>query len=171
MNKNENIYVIRQLDKFESITESVEALGFSYQYNVLTQSVVEANKMISEMLQIPIATKVFSYRKLRIIEGKPRSLEHTYIEYSKVKNIEKADLENQSLYRYLRENYKYKIGRSEEEIRIVQASEEESQLLKIKNHSEVLMTTGISYLSGVEPFEYSEVIAIPSFFRFRSVNE
>ncbi len=171
MGNSEEIYVIRQLDKFESVTESIEARGFSYLYPVLTQEVIEANKMISEMLQIPLATKVFSFKKLRIVEGKPRSVESTYIEHKKVKGIEKAHLENESLYRYLKINYNYKILRNEEEIRIVHASDEESALLKIKKNSEVLMTTGISYLNNVEPFEYSEVIAIPSFFRFRSVNE
>ena len=120
---NDEVYVTRQLDQFESITQALEARGFHYVYPILDQSVIEANKLISEQLQIPIATRIFSYRKLRIVEGKPRSVEQVYIEYEKVRGIETLPLENRSLYRVLREQFGYDICRNEEEIRIVHASE------------------------------------------------
>ena len=128
---NEEVFVTRQLDQFESITQALEARGFHYTYPILNQSVIEANKLISEQLQIPIATRIFSYRKLRIVEEKPRSIEQVYIEYEKVRGIEALPLENRSLYRVLREQFGYDIRRNEEEIRIVHASEEEARLLHV----------------------------------------
>ncbi|WP_370778310.1 GntR family transcriptional regulator [Holdemania massiliensis] len=166
---NDEVYVTRQLDQFESITQALEARGFHYAYPILNQSVMEANKLISEQLQIPIATRVFSYRKLRIVEDKPRSIEQVYIEYEKVRGIENLSLENQSLYRVLRRQFGYDIRRNEEEIRIVHASEEEAQLLHVEEDAEILMSTGLTYLDSVKPFEYFQIVAIPSFFKFRSV--
>lgn len=130
---------------------------------------IEANKLISEQLQIPIATRIFSYRKLRIVEGKPRSVEQVYIEYEKVRGIETLPLENRSLYRVLREQFGYDICRNEEEIRIVHASEEEAQLLQVEDDAEILMSTGLTYLDSMKPLEYFQIVAIPSFFKFRSV--
>ena len=146
-----------------------EARGFHYVYPILDQSVIEANKLISEQLQIPIATRIFSYRKLRIVEGKPRSVEQVYIEYEKVRGIETLPLENRSLYRVLREQFGYDICRNEEEIRIVHASEEEAQLLQVEDDAEILMSTGLTYLDSMKPLEYFQIVAIPSFFKFRSV--
>lgn len=128
---------------------------------------IEANKLISEQLQIPIATRIFSYRKLRIVEGKPRSVEQVYIEYEKVRGIETLPLENRSLYRVLREQFGYDICRNEEEIRIVHASEEEAQLLQVEDDAEILMSTGLTYLDSMKPLEYFQIVAIPSFFKFR----
>lgn len=114
---NEEVFVTRQLDQFESITQALEARGFHYTYPILNQSVIEANKLISEQLQIPIATRIFSYRKLRIVH----------------------------------------------------ASEEEARLLHVAEDAEILMSTGLTYLDSVKPFEYFQIVAIPSFFKFRSV--
>ena len=39
---NEEVFVTRQLDQFESITQALEARGFHYTYPILNQSVIEA---------------------------------------------------------------------------------------------------------------------------------
>ena len=103
------------------------------------------------------------------MEGKPRSVEQVYIEYEKVRGIETLPLENRSLYRVLREQFGYDICRNEEEIRIVHASEEEAQLLQVEDDAEILMSTGLTYLDSMKPLEYFQIVAIPSFFKFRSV--
>lgn len=87
----------------------------------------------------------------------------------KVRGIEALPLENRSLYRVLREQFGYDIRRNEEEIRIVHASEEEARLLHVAEDAEILMSTGLTYLDSVKPFEYFQIVAIPSFFKFRSV--
>lgn len=164
----EQVYVEKQLDQFMSITSYLEAKGFHYSYVILRQEVVEANKIISSVLGIPLASEVFSYRKLRIVEGIPRTIEQIYIDYKRVPGIEKLNLENQSLYRVLKENYGYDVTKLEEEIRIVRASKEEMDLLKI-DKPDVVMATGKSYTTSLLPLEYFQEISIPSFLKYRSV--
>ena len=169
--KADNVFVVRRLDEFESVTQCLEKQGFHYHYPILTQQVIEANKMISEMMQVPIASKVFSYKKIRIVENVPRSLEQIYIDYKRVPGIEQLELEDQSLYQVLKDKYGFVVHKSEEEIRIVHANSTEAELLHLKENSEVLLTTGISYVDRFGPLEYYELTSIPGFFKYRSVDQ
>lgn len=165
------VFITRELQNYSSVTQAIQQSGFNFSYKILEQKVIEANKIISNKLSIPIASKVFSFKKLRIVEGKPRTIEHIYIDYNKVKGIENADLSNTSLYYYLKENYNIEVKKDSEEIFIVRSTEEESQLLNIDKNSEVILVSGTSYLDNDIPLEYFELIALYDFFRFRSVSK
>ncbi|MFQ8581368.1 MAG: hypothetical protein ACLSA6_01965 [Holdemania massiliensis] len=68
----------------------------------------------------------------------------------------------------LRLQFGYDIRRNEEEIRIVHASEEELAAACGRgcgNPDE----HGTDVFDSVKPFEYFQIVAIPSFFKFRSV--
>ena len=43
------------------------------------------------------------------------------------------------------------------------------QLLQVEDDAEILMSTGLTYLDSMKPLEYFQIVAIPSFFKFRSV--
>ena len=81
----DNIFILRELDKFASITDSINAKNLELENKVLEQKIIEANYYISKQLEVPLATKLFYLSKLRIVEGIPRSIEKTYIDYEFVK--------------------------------------------------------------------------------------
>ena len=168
---SKDVFVSRKLSEFISITEILEMNGYCYTYRVLKQEIIEANRFISEKLQVPLATKLFSYQKLRIVEDIPRSIETIYIEYDRVSGIENMHLQDTSLYSVLKNEYNYLVRRNEEEIRIVYANQNEAQLLGVPNDSEVVMVEGLSYIDTVKPLEYFQIIALPSFFKFTEVNK
>lgn len=161
---------MRDLGKFQSVTEVLTDRGLSFEYRVLNQEVIESNRFISRMLGIPLASQVFYFRKLRIVEGAPKSIEKTYILYDKVKGVEQEELGGCSFYGVIKERFGYLTKRSEEEILIVNASVEEQRLLECSD-PELLMIKGTTYLGGVEPFEYFEIVSVSDFYKFRSVTE
>ncbi len=165
-----NIYVLRELDKYGSITEALNNLNASFSYRVLKSEVIEANKQISTILKIPLGTKVFSYKKLRIVNDVAKTIEQVYIDYSRVNGIEKMNLKNQSLYAILQKSYNIEITYNEENIRIVMANDEESRLLNLEPKTEVLISSGITFANNnTIPFEYFEISAVHDFFRYRSI--
>ena len=171
MKTNKEISITRELGQFNSITQAIREAGYSYEYPILVSRIVEANKIVSNELQIPIATPVFEYKKLRVVENKPRAIEHIFIDARNVENIEHEDLTNKSLYEFLYAHYGLKVARNEEEILVVHADEEESKLLKIEVNAEVMLIKGRSYMTKFkQPFEYFQITAIPGFFRYRSVS-
>ena len=65
---NNDVYVLKELDKYVSLTEYLQSQGHQIRYVVLQQDIIEANRWISKKLQIPLASKVFSFKKLRIVD-------------------------------------------------------------------------------------------------------
>lgn len=165
--EQDNRYILRDMERFESITDTLTDQDILSQYKVLDLEIMESNRFVSQKLKIPIASKILYFRKLRLIGGVPKSIERTFVPYDKVQGIEKEDLEGRSFYRILNERYGYVTRKSEEEILIVEAGEEEEQLLGCDG--ELMMIKGITYKEGPEPFEYFEIVAVSDLYEFRSV--
>lgn len=170
MMKSDHVCVLRDLEKFQTVTDILKEQGLSCEYQVLETGIIDANRFISRMLRIPLASEVFYLKKIRTVEGVPKSIEKTYTLYEKVKGIRQSDLETHSFYEVIQDRFGYAIRKSEEEILIVTASAEEQKLLECQEQ-ELLMNRGTTYLEGTEPFEYFEIITVSDFYRFRSVTE
>jgi DNA-binding GntR family transcriptional regulator len=163
------IFVLRNIDTFSSTSSgTLISQGFSYRYEVLEMSIIESNRFISKALGIPLASKVFSFSKVRIVEDQPKSIEKIYIEYNKIPGIEKMNLSKESFYSIIKREYSIEINQSEEEILIVEANEREKQILRLEEDSEVLLIKGTTFIHNHEPFELFEIVSIPDFYKFRS---
>lgn len=163
------IFVLRNIDSFSSTSsDTLNSQGFSYKYKVLEMSIIESNRYISKALGIPLASRVFSFSKVRIVEGQPKSIEKIYIEYNKIPGIEKMNLGEESFYSIIKKEYGIEINQSEEEILIVEANEKEKQILRLEEDSEVLFIKGTTFIHNHEPFELFEVVSVPDFYKFRS---
>lgn len=171
--KKDNIYVLRDIDSFMSVTKSIREQGLSLDNKIVEDKIIESNYYLSKQLNVPLATKLFYLCRVRYVEGIARSIEKTYIEYSKVEGLEKIPLENESFYGVLLKNYGIQILETSEEVLLVDAKREEKRLLNLEGNSEILLNRGYSYISTPEhgPFEYFEMSSLPSFYRFRSVTE
>ena len=170
MQDRSNIFITRNYDSYFSISEAIHESGFSYECPVLKNEIIEANRLISEKLQLPIATKICSFRKLRIVEGWPMCIEQIYVDAKSVPDLPKTDMTDLSFYSWCKDKYGYSVTKSIEEIKVVMASDEEAKLLMINPRDEVMMLDGVSYVEKYRPFEYYQIISIPGFYRFRSVN-
>lgn len=163
-----DVFVLRNIDRFASVTDAVISNGFSYKYQLLDMSIIESNRFISKSLDIPLASKVFCFEKVRIVEDEPKSIEKVYIDYKKIPGIEKFNLSEESFYSILKKEYGIEINQSEEEILIVEANKKESQILSLPEGSDVLFIKGITFIHDQIPFEYFEIVSIGDFYKFRS---
>ena len=167
---NDNIFIVRDLQNFASITESIKSRKLHYQNTVLEQGVMEANYHISRQLDLALGTKVFYMKRLRVVEGRPRSIETSYVNYELVEGLETMDFNNISFYDTVFQKKGYRAIRREEEILVVEAKDEECELLKMPKGSEILLIKGTTYKAENDaPFEYFELVCDPSFYRFRSL--
>jgi len=164
-----DVYILRNLDSFASVTDAIISNKFSYKCQVLEKTIQESNRFISKNLNIPLASKVFCFQKLRIVEDEPRSIEKVYIDYNKVPGIEKLDLSKESFYSVLKREYSIETNQSEEEILVVDANKRERKILKLEEDSKVLLIKGITYINNHEPLESFEIISLTDFYKFRSV--
>lgn len=166
----DDIFVIRELDKYSSMTDIIRSNKYELENKILEQKIVEANYYISKQLNLPLASKLLYLKRVRIVEGKPKSLEQVYISLDEVKELEHMDLNNVSFYEVLSKYKHIKQLRSQEEIMIVEANEEEKKVLELSD-KEILLIKGVTYKTNDRPLEYFEIATIPGFFRFRSVSK
>ena len=167
---NDDIFIVRDLQHFDSITDSIKSQNLHYQNVILEQGIMEANYHISRQLELGLGTKLFYMKRLRIVEGHPRSIETNYINYQLVEGLETMDFSNVSFYDVVLQKKGYRTIRSEEEILVVEAKDDECQLLQMPKGSEILLIKGVTYKAENDlPFEYFELVCDPSFYRFRSV--
>ncbi len=164
------ISILRSDAPLKTISELLNRNEYIYRYEILDLSIKESNRIVSEYLKIPLATRVLSYKKLRIINDLPCSLEQVYIESEKVLGLEKEDLTNVSLYEKIKELYGYSISKTSEEIKVVKPTLEEKRLLKLDDEEYVSLTTGVSYLDNGSILEYYTLISRYNFFKYKSVN-
>ena len=155
-----------------STTELINQSGFLHEIKIIDCRTIESNYYLSQQLNIPLATKLFYLCRERIVEGIPSVIEKNFVPYSFVPGIEKLDFSS-SYYAKLREEYNIMVSYSEEELLIVNAKKEELKMLNISGDSELLLDKGLSYVSETrdQPFEYFEIVSLPSFFQFRSVSK
>lgn len=164
-----SINITRDIESFTSVTSELKNKGYKYEYKTIKKEIVEADSYLCAILNVPIASKLFLYKKVRIIENIPMSIETIYIEYNKVKGIENLHLENTSFYEILKKHFNLSITGFNETINIVEATDIEKELLKYKDNYLVL-GEGLSYIKS-SPFEYFKIIAKPNFFTYRSVTK
>ena len=169
----DNIYVLRDIDSFMSVTEAIREQGLTLENCIIEKKVIESNYYLSKQLNVPLATELFYLCRVRYVEGIAQSIEKTYIEYSKVKGIEEYNLENTSFYGLLLKEYGIQICKTVEELLLVEAKREEKRLLGLEGKCEILLNRGTSFVpkKDREPFEYFEMSSLPSFYRYRSVTE
>ena len=169
--KKSDIFLNRELNTFESMTELLVKKGVAFENVILKQDVIEANYYISKQLNVPLATKVFYLERVRVIEGNPLSIEKIYICYERVRGLEREEIGSQSFYGILEKKYGYSVKKSQEEILIVEANERERELLELEKGEEVLLIKGNTFLDENAHFEYFELASLPSLYRFRSVTK
>ena len=169
----DNIYVLRDIDCFMSVTKAIEEQGLCLENRIIEQQIIESNYYLSKQLNVPLATKLFYLCRVRYVEGIAKSIEKTYIQSSKVPGLENINLKNKSFYGILLKEYGIQILETNEELLLVEAKREEKRLLGLEGKCEILLNRGNSYIikNDHEPFEYFEISSLPDFYRYRSVTE
>ena len=164
-------YIIREFDKCCSITDIIRAQNLALINKVLEQKIIEANSYIATQLELPLASKLFYLKRLRSVEGEPRSVENNYFNLDEVRGMETIDFNNISFFSEVYKHKGIRKLRSEQEILIVEADDEERKLLQLnENDQEIMLIKGVSIKEDNRPFEYFEISSDLEFYRFRSAS-
>lgn len=131
----------------ESLDLSSKVLDFSVRF---------PSKEETELLMIPTESPVYEINRLRILEDRPYSIEHTVIPVHLVPNIT-VDVLERSLYQYIREEAGLVFGDNRQTIRAAQPNETDQKYLNCKETEPVLEVEKVMFQENGVPFEYSIV--------------
>lgn len=112
---------------FISFTSSWNTSGNRTSSKVLSFLEVEANLKTSQLLGVPLGSKVYELRRLRLLDDVPVSIESSYILVSSCPGLMRFDFNrNRSLYQTLDSEYGIHITRQQQNIRATKVTEEEA---------------------------------------------
>lgn len=109
----------------------------------------------SEMDKLALSAdeKIVRMERIRYADKLPICFEVASIPYKLVSDFSKKAI-TESLYQTLTENDRYTIGKAEQKITAVVASERIADLLEIKKGEPILRVKQVSFLEEGQPFEY-----------------
>lgn len=147
----------QNLFRLTSFTEESENQQLSPGARVLEQELVH-NEHVCAGMGI-VDEPLVCIRRIRTINDEPVALEASYIRASLCPGLEKANLNNMSLYSYLGNQYGLRLASAHQSIEARLASPEIANALNLVEGMPVLYMERITYLEGAPtPVEYVEAI-------------
>ncbi len=134
-------------------TEDMRQRGHKPSSKLIHFSRVAASPDTSETLGIEPGDEIFRLERLRLADGTPMAYETNYIPAGLCPDLDKFDLQKESLYRVLEDFYGVRMHRAEEVLEAALALRREAQLLSIKEKSPVLVVHRVVYSDANQPIE------------------
>ena len=158
--KNSGHYVGRKRIKrnisfFSSTKDLLDKNGYSFDVEIAEITKIKTNKELFEKTGIYIGQDLFLIKRVRKIEDKKAMIEKSFLIADYFPGLDKLEFINDSLYETIKQYYGIQIDRSESELRVVEATKEESDLLEIEEKSPVVKEYSFNYDFENRLFEYS----------------
>lgn len=121
---------------------------------ILEFSVIDANDLVKNKLNIKEDSFVYDIYRARYIDGKPTVMEKMYMPIDLVPGLRKINIEN-SIYEYIEGDLGIKIQSSHRKISVRKATEIEEKYLELQPGDPVAVAEQIAYFDNGTAFEYS----------------
>jgi GntR family transcriptional regulator len=120
-------------------TEEMRARGFVPSTRILLSRRENAAQEIAEELGIDIEDEVFHFQRLRLADNLPLAFEDAYLPVKRFPDLDGKNLEKESLYKILENDYGVEMHHAEEILEATCASKEIANALAIKPKSALLI--------------------------------
>lgn len=139
----------------ESFNDEMQQKGIKPATRVLEFETVPAEERVAEKLNVPPGSGVVKLRRLRSANGEPVLIVLTYLPAGRFPGLLAKDLERNSLYTTLAEDYNAPVERTVRTLEPRLAGEYEAELLRIKKGAPVQYIETVAYLADGTPAEFS----------------
>ena len=145
----------RNLWQFCSFSEAMASAGHALETRLVAFARLEAPKRIAEALEVPLGTPLWKVKRLRVVDGAPLTLETAWLPVELAPELDRYDLERDSLYAVLETCYRIRLTRSCEDLSLAKAPAEDAALLQVDQDADLMMLEGVAFDATGRPVEYS----------------
>lgn len=138
-----------------SFSEEMEKKGLSTISKLLDWKIINASSQIAAKLNLSENENVIQFERLRFVENKPFLREQVHLPQKQCPGLEKNDLENNSLYQILKEDYYYNLNYAEATVEPVLLKGKIAKQLKVNPETIGLLFTQVTYSDNNNPIEYT----------------
>ncbi|MBO2533340.1 MAG: GntR family transcriptional regulator [Thermoactinomycetaceae bacterium] len=150
--------ISHSLTGFYSFSNVLRANGLEPKDVILVLERRIAKPSIARHLQLTGSQEVWVLKRLRCAGDEPIMLETSHLPQNRVPRIERADLENRSLYDYLEQKHGILVTRAKEIFEPVLIRDYESRYLRVPEGYPALLLDRIAYDSQGRPVEFCRSI-------------
>ncbi len=151
---------VEESSNFISFSTSWQMSGHRVTSRQLSFSEVDANLKVSRMLGVPLGTKVFELKRLRLIDEVLISIETSYIEKAKCPTLMSFRFDGMaSLYAVLRDRFNLDITHLQQNIRTTKIRNDEAELLCVEKGTSAFYVSAIGLTDNDEVIEYSLTVS------------
>jgi len=143
-------------DKFLSFTESMRRKGITPAARLLRLERIPATRSLAEELHIGLGQLVFYVNRLRLANLEPMVIEHSFFPTELFPDLDRQDLESQSIYQLLETVYGVHLAQASQSYEPTVANEEESALLKIPVGAPLMLIRRTAFDERQRPVEYAK---------------
>ncbi|MCW9130956.1 GntR family transcriptional regulator [Bacillus paramycoides] len=122
---------------------------------VLELEIIDANEEIAERMQCDVGTRLYFLKRLRIVDGKPFSIEISYFKKDIIPYLNE-EIALSSVYSYFIEDLRLNIGFADKVISCEKVNKENAQLLEINEGDPALLIENTVHLVNGTIFELSQ---------------
>ncbi|MFK4424473.1 GntR family transcriptional regulator [Bacillus sp. RC51] len=122
---------------------------------VLELEVIDADEEIAKQMQCEVGTRLYFLKRLRIVDGKPFSIEVSYFKKDIILYLNE-DIALSSVYSYFIEDLRLNIGFADKVISCEKINKENAKLLELNEGDPALLIENTVYLVNGTIFELSQ---------------
>ena len=146
---------------FQNLTgfyRDMEERGYRPVSQVLKQQVVPASPKVANCLNLEPEALVIEIQRVRFVNEEPIILVTSYFPYQLCPKLLQANLTNNSLYKFIENEYGLLIVRGRRTIEAIPADEYEAQLLQVEKGAPLILLNSVSYLADGTAVEYYHAV-------------
>lgn len=141
--------------ELRGFSEEMKRRGLQPSAKVLSLELRSPEGEVAQALKLDENAKVYCLKRLRYVDGEPVAVVTSHLPAAIFPELQRQDLEGQSLYRIFEQTYKRRLRWAEEIIGAATANEEDARVLQAAVGSAVLLIKETTYDSHETPIEYS----------------
>lgn len=130
---------IVQAEILTSFTEDIVARGMTPGARMLAQDLIRADDTLAAALELPPGSSVVALERLRTADGVPMALEWAALPAEDFPGLERARLEDASLYALLRKRWGVSFGHADQRVRAVVLGRTDAALLEAEPGAPALL--------------------------------
>lgn len=136
-----------------SFTEEMRAHGVEVENRLLSVRREPPSESVRAALALSRGEPVYRVRRLRLVAGHPVAYHVSCVPVRLCPDLDRLDLESDSLYRLVENRYGYRFTRCDRTYRPVRAKAGEARLLEVPAGTPVLRVEGVAYVEAGVPLD------------------
>ncbi|MDR7419795.1 MAG: GntR family transcriptional regulator [Armatimonadota bacterium] len=145
---------LRRLWTVLSFTEEMRSRGLVVDNRLLGIRRVVPARHIGRALHLRASERVLQIRRLRLVHGQPVAYNVSHVPLSRCPDLDRLDLEAESLYLIIQRRYGFRFTRCDRSYRAATATRAEARLLGLAARAPVLTVEGTTFVEGDVPIDY-----------------